>query len=122
MYLFPVPVSGWLCFCAQSGTRAPGAAGVIHTDFEKGFICADIYSFDDFKERTCSGRLDVALCELSLPPHVADRCVFLPRWLTVGSEAAVRAAGKLRMEGRKYVVQDGDIIFFKFNVSSAKKK
>ena len=42
--------------------------------------------------------------------------------LTVGTEAAVRAAGKLRMEGRKYAVQDGDIIFFKFNVGSAKKK
>ncbi|RYY34395.1 DUF933 domain-containing protein, partial [archaeon] len=62
-------------------TPAPKAAGVIHTDFEKGFIAAEVMSFDDFKEH--------------------------------GSEAAVRAAGRLRMEGRKYEVVDGDICFFK---------
>jgi ribosome-binding ATPase YchF (GTP1/OBG family) len=59
-------------------TLAPRAAGVIHTDFEKGFIMADVISFEDFK--------------------------------ALGSKAAVREAGKLRMEGRKYEVQDGDII------------
>ena len=67
----------------KKDTIAPKAAGVIHTDFEKGFIMADVMSFDYFKE--------------------------------AGSEAAVRAAGKLRMEGRKYEVQDADIIYFKFN-------
>jgi obg-like ATPase 1 len=56
---------------------------VIHTDFEKGFIAAEVMAFDDFKE--------------------------------LGTEANVRAAGKLRSEGRKYEVQDGDICFFKFN-------
>jgi len=73
----------------RAGTKAPQAAGVIHTDFEHGFICAEVQAFDDFKE--------------------------------CGSEAAVRSAGKLRTEGRKYTVADGDIIFFKFNVTTRKK-
>ncbi len=68
----------------HAGDTAPKAAGVIHTDFEKGFIKAEVYSFDDFK--------------------------------TCGSEAAVKAAGKYRIEGKEYIVQDGDIMFFKFNV------
>ncbi|HWP67675.1 MAG TPA: redox-regulated ATPase YchF [Rectinemataceae bacterium] len=68
----------------RAGDKAPQAAGVIHTDFERGFIKAEIYHFDDL--------------------------------IALGSEAAVRAAGKLRQEGRDYVVQDGDIVFFKFNV------
>jgi len=68
----------------RAGDRAPQAAGVIHTDFEKGFIRAEVYHYDDL--------------------------------IALGSEAAVRAAGKMRQEGRDYVVQDGDIIFFKFNV------
>ena len=68
----------------RAGDTAPQAAGVIHTDFEKGFIKAEVYSFEDFK--------------------------------TYGSEAAIKAAGKYRVEGRDYVVQDGDVIFFKFNV------
>ena len=69
----------------RAGDTAPQAAGVIHTDFEKGFIKAEVYSFEDFK--------------------------------TYGSEAAIKAAGKYRIEGRDYVVQDGDVIFFKFNVT-----
>jgi len=69
----------------RAGSTAPQAAGVIHTDFEKGFIKAETYSFSDFK--------------------------------TYGSEAAIKAAGKYRIEGRDYVVQDGDVIFFKFNVT-----
>jgi obg-like ATPase 1 len=73
------------CWTIRSGTKAPQAAGVIHTDFEKGFICAEVMKFADFKE--------------------------------LGSEGAVKAAGKLKQEGKNYVVQDGDIIFFKFNVS-----
>ncbi|CAL1680336.1 unnamed protein product [Lasius platythorax] len=78
----------------QKGTRAPQAAGKIHTDFEKGFIMAEVMKFDDFKNE--------------------------------GSEAAVKAAGKYRQQGRSYIVEDGDIIFFKFNAGAglkdAKKK
>ena len=66
------------------GATAPQAAGVIHTDFEKGFIKAEVYHYNDL--------------------------------IDYGSETAVRAAGKMRQEGRDYVVQDGDIMFFKFNV------
>lgn len=73
----------------RSGTLAPRAAGTIHSDIEHGFICADVMSFEDFKEH--------------------------------GSEAAVKAAGRMRMEGRKYEVQDGDIIHFKHNAGKKKK-
>ncbi len=66
------------------GTRAPQAAGRIHSDFEKGFIRAEVYHFDDL--------------------------------VKYGSEAAVREAGKLRLEGKDYEVQDGDIMHFRFNV------
>jgi GTP-binding protein YchF len=65
------------------GMTAPQAAGVIHTDFEKGFIRADVYSFSD---------LD-----------------------SLGSETALREKGKIRSEGKEYVVRDGDVCFFKFN-------
>ncbi len=68
----------------KKGTKAPQAAGVIHTDFEKGFIRAEVISYDDF--------------------------------VKYGSEAAVREAGKLSIEGKDYVVQDGDIMHFRFNV------
>jgi len=68
----------------KKGFKAPEAAGVIHTDFEKGFIKADVYTLEDLE--------------------------------TYKSEVALRAAGKIRSEGREYVVQDGDIMFFKFNV------
>lgn len=68
----------------HQGDTAPKAAGVIHTDFEKGFIKAEVYSFDDL--------------------------------VAYGSEAAVKAAGKLRIEGKEYLVKDGDVVFFKFNV------
>jgi GTP-binding protein YchF len=68
----------------RKGASAPEAAGVIHTDFEKGFIRAQVYSLDDLDK--------------------------------YGSEAAIKAAGKLRMEGKEYVVQDGDIMHFLFNV------
>ena len=67
-----------------SGMTAPQCAGIIHSDFEKGFIKAEIYRYDDIQ--------------------------------TLGSELAVKEAGKLRMEGKEYVVKDGDIIFFRFNV------
>ena len=70
----------------HKGWTAPQAAGVIHTDFEKGFIKADIVSYDDFV--------------------AAD-----------GSMAKIKEEGKLRQEGRDYVMADGDIVEFKFNVS-----
>jgi len=68
----------------RRGTKAPGAAGVIHSDFERGFIKADCYACDDL--------------------------------FRLGSEQAVKEAGLLRSEGKEYVVKDGDILFFKFNV------
>ncbi len=68
----------------RRGTKAPGAAGVIHSDFEKGFIKADCYHCEDL--------------------------------FRLGSEQAVKEAGLLRSEGKEYVVKDGDILFFKFNV------
>lgn len=68
----------------HAGDTAPKAAGVIHTDFEKGFIKAEVYSYDDF--------------------------------VKYGTEQKIREAGRLRQEGRDYVVADGDVIFFKFNV------
>lgn len=66
------------------GTKAPQAAGIIHTDFEKGFIRAEVIKYDDFVE--------------------------------LGSENAVKEAGKMAVEGKEYVVQDGDIMHFRFNV------
>ena len=66
------------------GTKAPGCAGIIHTDFEKGFIKAEVTSFDDLKK--------------------------------YGSEAKVKEAGRLRLEGKEYIMQDGDICYFRFNV------
>merc|ERR1711992_451548 len=87
----PDEVKAWTI---QRGYKAPQAAGRIHTDFEKGFIMAEVMKFNDFKEE--------------------------------GSEAAAKAAGKYRQQGRNYVVEDGDIIFFKFNagagLTAAKKK
>ncbi len=68
----------------RQGALAPEAAGVIHSDFEKGFIRANVYTLADLEQ--------------------------------YGSEAALRAAGKLRQEGKTYVVQDGDIMHFLFNV------
>ena len=68
----------------RKGAQGPEAAGVIHSDFEKGFIRAQVYSVDDLDK--------------------------------YGSEAAIKAAGKLRVEGKEYVVQDGDVMLFLFNV------
>ena len=68
----------------EQGTRAPQAAGKIHTDFEKGFIKAEVIPFQEFER--------------------------------LGSTAAAKEAGKLRLEGRDYVVKDGDVIYFRFNV------
>jgi GTP-binding protein YchF len=68
----------------HEGWKAPQAAGVIHTDFEKGFIKAEVISYGDFVQ--------------------------------YGSEAACREVGKLRIEGKEYVVKDGDVMHFRFNV------
>ena len=68
----------------NQGSSAPQAAGVIHTDFERGFIKAEIYTYDDLME--------------------------------FQSELKIKENGKLRQEGKEYIVKDGDIIFFKFNI------
>jgi len=68
----------------RQGTLAPAAAGVIHSDFERGFIKAEVIAYEDL--------------------------------VALGSEAAARTAGKLRMEGKEYVVKDGDVMHFRFNV------
>ena len=68
----------------EKGAKAPQAAGVIHTDFERGFIRAETIAYEDF--------------------------------VAFGGEAGAREAGKLRSEGKEYVVQDGDIMLFRFNV------
>jgi len=87
----PDEVKAWTI---QKGSKAPQAAGRIHTDFEKGFIMAEVMKFADFKEH--------------------------------GSENGVKAAGGYRQQGKNYVVEDGDIIFFKFNagagLTAGKKK
>ncbi len=77
----PKEIRAWTI---RRGTRAPQAAAVIHTDFERGFIRAEIYCIDDL--------------------------------LKAGSEAGLRSVGKLRVEGKDYVVADGDVVHFRFNV------
>ena len=77
----PKEVRAWT---ARAGSTAPQAAGVIHTDFERGFIRAEVIAFDDY---------------------IAGR-----------GEAGARDAGKLRLEGKEYVVREGDVIYFRFNV------
>ena len=68
----------------SQGMTAPQAAGIIHTDFEKGFIKAEVIHYNDF--------------------------------INYGSESACRDAGKLSIEGKEYIVQDGDVMHFRFNV------
>ena len=68
----------------RKGMKAPACAGIIHTDFERGFIRAEIMSYEDLEK--------------------------------YGDEKAVREAGKMRLEGKEYVMQDGDICHFRFNV------
>ena len=68
----------------KKGMTAPQAAGVIHTDFEKGFIRAEVMKYEDF--------------------------------VNFGSEAAVKEAGKFNIEGKEYIVEDGDVMHFRFNV------
>ncbi len=66
------------------GTKAPGAAGVIHGDFERGFIAAETIAYEDY--------------------------------VTLGGEGGAKEAGKMRVEGKEYVVKDGDVLLFRFNV------
>ena len=77
----PKEVRAWTI---KQGSTAPQAAGVIHTDFERGFIAAQEVDYDDL--------------------------------ITAGSEAAAKTAGKLRTEGKEYVMQPGDVVEFRFNV------
>lgn len=77
----PQEVRAWTFI---KGTKAPAAAGIIHSDFQRGFIKAETYSFDDF--------------------------------VIYKAESALKEAGKLRIEGKEYIVQDGDVMHFRFNV------
>lgn len=77
----PKEIRAWTI---KQGSTAPQAAGVIHTDFERGFIAAQVVDFDDL--------------------------------ITAGSETAAKAAGKMRTEGKEYVMQPGDVVEFRFNV------
>ena len=77
----PKEVRAWTI---KKGSSAPQAAGVIHTDFEKGFIRAEVISYEDY--------------------------------VAYGSESKVKEAGKIRVEGKDYVVSDGDVMHFRFNV------
>ena len=81
---FTAGVKECRAWTVQAGATAPEAAGVIHTDFQKGFIRAEVQSFDDLKR--------------------------------LGSEQAVKEAGLYRVEGKEYIVKDGDVMFFRFNV------
>ena len=78
------------CWTIREGTKAPGAAGVIHTDFERGFICAEIMKHADLER--------------------------------LGSENDVKSEGLYQQKGKDYEVCDGDIIYFKFNVTSKAQK
>lgn len=77
----PKEVRAWTI---KQGSTAPQAAGVIHTDFERGFIAAQVFDYDDL--------------------------------IAAGSETAAKAAGKIRTEGKEYVMQPGDVVEFRFNV------
>lgn len=89
-YFFTAGADEVRAWTIRKGTKAPQGAGVIHTDFEKGFIMAEVMKYEELKE--------------------------------LGSESAVKAAGKYYQKGKEYVVEDGDIIFFKFNVTTVSKK
>ena len=77
----PEEVRAWT---VTKGASAPQAAGVIHTDFQKGFICAETIAYADY--------------------------------VAAGSEQKAKEAGKMRMEGKNYIVKDGDVFHFRFNV------
>ena len=85
-YFFTIGVTEVRSWTIQIGFTAPMAAGRIHSDFENGFIMAEVMKYEDFKEH--------------------------------GSEAECKAAGKFRQQGKNYIVEDGDIIQFKFNAGA----
>ena len=89
-YYFTAGADEVRAWTIRQGVKAPQAAGVIHTDFERGFIMAEVMHYADLKEH--------------------------------GSEAECKASGKYLQKGKEYVVEDGDVIFFKFNVSGGAKK
>ena len=80
----PCKIKECRAWTITKGTKAPQAAGKIHTDFERGFIRAEVVSYDDL--------------------------------MACGTHAAAKEKGLVRLEGKEYVVQDGDIIVFRFNV------
>ena len=82
---FTVGVEEVRAWTFKEGSLAPEAAGIIHTDFQKGFIKAEVMSYDDL--------------------------------VKYGSEQKVKEAGRLRLEGKNYVMEDGDIVYFRFNVT-----
>lgn len=88
IYYFTSGADEVRCWTIRKLTKAPQAAGVIHTDFEKGFICAEIMKYEDL--------------------------------IALGNENAVKAEGKYVQKGKEYVVEDGDIILFRFNVGKGK--
>lgn len=81
---FTVGITETRAWTIQKGVTAPQAAGVIHTDFERGFICAETISYDDY--------------------------------VMYGGENEAKQSGKMRLEGKDYVVQDGDVMHFRFNI------
>ena len=93
IYFFTAGEKEVRCWTVQEGALAPQAAGVIHSDFERGFIKAEVVSYDDFRA-------------LSTSPSMAE----------------VKAAGKYRIEGKSYVMKDADIVHFQFNVTTSGKK
>jgi len=90
IYFFTCGEDEVKCWTIRRGTKAPNAAGTIHTDFLHGFVCAEVMTYADFKE--------------------------------LGSDTAVKAAGKYTQQGKNYVVEDGDIIFFRVNAGAGLKK
>ena len=84
IYYFTSGADEVRCWTVRKLSKAPQAAGVIHTDFEKGFIRAEVIGYDDYIE--------------------------------LRSENAAKEAGKLHVEGKEYVVKDGDVMHFRFNV------
>lgn len=92
-YFFTAGEDEVKCWTFSSGAMAPECAGCIHSDFERGFIKAEVVAYNDFQE-LCDGKK---------------------------SMAPIKAAGKYRQEGKTYPVQDGDIIHFMFNVTTKKK-
>ena len=93
-YFFTAGEDEVRCWTIPVGSTAPEAAGAIHSDFERGFIKAEVVAFNDFKELSGGTK----------------------------SMANIKAAGKYRQEGKSYIMQDGDIVHFMFNVTSSAKK